>query len=299
MKIASIEKTDIGATLTTWAGYCAMWQLHGLHKIGCKGYINWPQDRMRALHPYWDDAMFSRVPNMFDWYFVQPDFPEGRPGNIDFVWTWEHGNPVPELGNYCLMGEPLANIKAFVKQHLKLNDAVNRRGDTLTAKYNIDYAKTIGISWRGTDCVTDGRPMMPIQTYFPFIDDFLEQQPDLRLACTAEEDGILDPLLARYPNAFRIEEFISAPRGARDNPEKLFTQISGYERGMVPALMLYVFSRCAYYIKNRSSCAATASWMSDGKIVSLAHPENLGHGFDLTKAEIDGRLVPLNRPYRP
>lgn len=289
MKIVYLEKTDIGATLTTWI-YCGMWQLYAAEMSGKVGYINWPQDKMRALQPYWDDSKFAEMPNMYDWYFEQPHFKTPPPKTE--VWTWEWAQK--EVGDYPLMSQSLYVMKEFFKKHCRLNQVVNTRGEALVSKYGIDFNKTIGITWRGTDCVTDGRPYMPIETYFPFIDDILEKEPDLRIMCTAEEEKILEPLFARYKTAFKIEEFYSSPKGHAHNPER-FSPFSGFERGMQPALMVYLFSKCKHYIKNRSSTGAVASWLSSGRIVSLAHPENLGFGFDLSKAEINGEIVPLNR----
>lgn len=282
-----LEKRDIGATLTTWI-YCAMWQLYAVEKAGKVGYINWPQDRSRALQPYWDDGAFSQRPNMYDWYFEQPFF--DKVPECEEVWTWEHSRP--EMGQYCLMGLSLSEIKAFYRKNCRLNSDVKNRGALLANKYSVDFEKTIGITWRGTDCVTDGRPYMSIETYFPFIDEVLNKEPNLRIAATAEEDGVLEPLLKRYPQAFILEEFYRSPRGGMQNPER-FSPFSGYERGMQPALMVWFFSQCKHYIKNRSSTGMVASWLSTGRIVCLAHPENGGFGFDLTKAEIEGKLVSL------
>lgn len=292
-----LEKTDIGATLTTWI-YCSHWQLFAAEKLGLKCYINWPRDPMRALRPCYDDAKFNELPNMYDWYFVQPIFPDGPPPSYDRVWTWE--TPPEDLGK-ALGEHPLyttvSQIKAFYQKHLKFQPVVDARGQALVNKYGIDFSKTIGITWRGTDSVIDGRPRMPIQTYFPFIDNILEKEPGLRIMATAEEESIIDPLLERYPSAFKIEEFFTTPLGKNqlgDNPER-FSSLPGFERGMQSALMVWLFSKCAHYVKNRASTAAVASWLSNGRIVSLAHPENLGHGFDVTKAEINGEIVPLNR----
>ncbi len=293
--IVYLEKLDIGATLTTWI-YCAMWQMFAAEKLGLRCYINWPRDKMRALRNHYDDAKFDELPNMYDWYFEQPMFDSPPPR--EHVWTWE--TPEPELaealGKYPLYGS-VPEIKAFYKKHCRLNKTVCARGEALVKKYDIDFANTIGITWRGTDSVIDGRPRMPIETYYQFIDDILATNPSARIMCTAEEESIIDPLLARYPRAFKVEEFFSTPLGRQslgDNPER-FSTLPGFERGMQPALMVYLFSRCAYYIKNRSSTGAVASWLSDGKIVCLAHPENLGHGWDITKAEIEGEIYDLKR----
>ncbi len=285
-KIIYLEKNDIHSTLTTWI-YCHFWQMFSAEQLGYKSYINWFQGS-GSLKSYQDPQKFSQIPNMYNWYFKQPML---ETIEFDEKWTWENWrDPIP----VSLMAQPLSVMKEYFKKHLHFNDETNRRGQLLVDKYNIDFKKTIGITWRGTDVYLDGRPRIPIEVYFPFIDEILEKEPDLRLACTAEEETILDPLFARYPNAFKIEEFYSAPFMCKDNPER-FSPMSGYERGLQPALMVWLFSKCAHYIKNRSSTGAVASWLSDGRIVSIAHPENLGFPANTDTAEIEGKLYPLNR----
>jgi hypothetical protein len=288
MTYVYIEKTDIAATLATWV-YCGMWQLYAAQKEGLVGYINWPNDPMRSLVPLRDPAQFLRQPNMYDWYFEQPMVSPAPPRHL--TWTWEYDGA---QGKHQLYGQPIPVIKEFYKANLKFNAEVHRRGQRLVEKYGIDFANTLAVSWRGTDSNTDGRPRLPIEVYYPFIDDILEKRPGLRIFATAEEYGILPPLLKRYPQAFTIDEFYAAPLGHRQNPE-WSVKLSGYERGMMPALLMWLLSQCPYYVKNRSSIGFVASWLSDGEIVCLAHPENSGHGFDITKAEINGELVPLTK----
>lgn len=291
--IVYLETTGVCATLTTWV-YVAMWQLHAAGQLGLRGYIHWPKGR--SLLHYQDDDKFRQIPNMFDWYFEQPNLSPAPPR--EKVWTWEDTpQQAPEMaaaiGKHQLYTTP-QYIKEFYKNNLRLNATVCTRGEALKNKYNLNFEKTIGVTWRGTDSIIDGRPRMPIETYFPFIDDILEKDPTLRIMCTAEED-ILWPLLQRYPNAFKIEEFFTTKPGHQqlgDNPER-FAPVSGFERGMQPAVMVWLFSQCKYLVKNRSSVSSVASWLSNGKIICLAHPENLGHGWDITKAEIEGRSVPL------
>lgn len=257
--VVYLEKADIAATLTTWI-YCAMWQLYAAINTGKTGYIHWPQQKNRSLLPYQDPAKFKEQPNMYDWYFVQP-FHANPPPRTE-AWLWE--SPVPEMAEHNLMGLTFEEINRFYLEHLDFNPVVHQRGAALVARYGIDFDKTIGLSWRGTDNVTDGRPRIPIEFYYPFLDEIMEVEPDCRICCTAEEERILDPLLARYPSAFRVEEFFSSPLGHRQNPER-FSPFSGFERGMQPALMVWLFSRCRHYIHNRASTAAVADWMSSRK----------------------------------
>jgi len=59
--------------------------------------------------------------------------------------------------------------------------------------------------------------------------------------------------------------------------------------------MVWLFSKCKHLIKNRASTSAVASWLSTGRIVSLAHRETLDYSKIPDHAEIEGQLVPLRR----
>lgn len=285
MKSVYLEKNDIHSTLTTFL-YCHFWMMWSAEQLGYQSYINWYQGG--SVLSYEDKEMFQRVPNMYDWWFEQPMIPT-KPITHSAIWvweTWKDSSPVP------FMAQPLSVIRDYYQKHLKFNTTTNARGQAIVDKYNIDFSKTIGITWRGTDIYLDGRPRIPIETYFPFIDEVLT--PDMRIACTAEEDGILEPLMKRYPQAFIIEEFEQVPRETQHNPER-FSKKSGYERGLQPALMVWLFSKCKFYIKNRSSTGAVASWLSNGRIVNIAHEETLSYLKMDDQVEIEGIKYQLNK----
>ncbi len=287
-----IEKTDGAATLTTW-WYCAMWNLWAAEQIGINdAYINWEQGHKppRALSAYEDSRM---PPNQFEWFFKQPKVENPLPRNQCEIWTWENwADPTP----VSFMAQPLQVIKDYYKKNLIFNDETNRRGQLLVEKYGIDFSKTIGCTWRGTDIYLEslngnsGRKYTPIELYFEWIDKALEAIPDARIACTSEEAGILEPLFKRYgERAFNIDEFISVMRGSQHNPERI-SNVSGYERGLQPALMVWLFSKCAWLIKNRASTSAVASWCSDGEIVNINHTERLGFPPHIDGVEYKERL---------
>jgi hypothetical protein len=281
-QVVYLEKNDIHCTLTTYL-YCHFWQMWAAEQMGHEVYIHWPKGLF--LESYEDQEKFVETPNAYLWYFRQPKVQFPPPQNECETWLWEKWadpSPIP------FMAQPLSVIKDYYKKNLIFNDTVNERGQALVDKYNIDFSKTIGVTWRGTDVYLDSRPRVPIEVYFPFIDELMQKEPDLRIAATAEEETILDPLLARYPNAFRIDEFISSPFESKHNPERL-SEVSGFERGLQPALMVWLFSKCAHYIKNRSSTGAVASWLSSGRIVSIFHPENLGFPANTNTVEIEGK----------
>lgn len=288
MNTVYLQHEDTTCTLTTYI-YCSYWLLWKAEQDGKKGYIHWPQDL--SVKSYNDPVMFRKMPNQYDWYFIQPHFDSGPEGNHE-VWLWKTKE---DKGQF--FGQSLADCKAYYKKTLKFNNYVNLRGQQLVDKYQIDFSKTIGVTWRGTDIRLDGRPYLPIETYYPWIDDILNEHPDYRIICTAEETQILDPLLARY-NAVAIEEFEQSMRGSKHNPERHSTR-SGFERGLQPVLMVWLFSKCAHYVKNRSSTGMVASFISDGSITTLGCDEKLttwheGKPF-APIAERDGIQYPLYR----
>lgn len=280
-----LEKNDIHSTLTTWL-YCHFWMKWSLEQQGKQSYINWPAGK--SLIDLYDKKKFNECRNMYEWYFnqsIQASTIEDR-----LTWeSWVDPSPVP------FMAQPLQVIKDYYKKNLIFNDATNARGLELVDKYNIDFSKTIGVTWRGTDIYLEsqngyeGRRYTPIDLYFKWIDKALEQIPDARIACTAEEEGVLEPLFKRYQQAFLIEEFYQAPKGGNQNPER-FSPRSGYERGLQPVLMVWLFSKCAWLIKNRASTSAVASWMSNGEIVNVNHTEILGFPTHIDGVEYKGEI---------
>jgi len=283
-KTIYIEKTDIHSTMTTYL-YCNFAMMWAAEQLGYDAYINWAKGKF--LKSYEDNNKFNEIQNAYSWYFLQPLFNKGFNERETWIWeTFKDPSPIP------FMSQPLSVIKDYYKKNLHFNEETNKRGQAIVDRYNIDFSKTIGITWRGTDIYLDGRPRIPIERYFRFIDEVLEKNPDFRIACTAEEEGILNPLLDQYPNAFIINEFVSSPLNSKHNPER-FDHRSGYERGLQPVLMVWLFSKCAHYIKNRSSTGAVASWLSDGRIVNIAHEETLSYLKMDDQVEIEGIKYPL------
>ncbi len=291
-EIVYLEQDDPHTTLTTWI-YKAFWMAHKAIELGKTPYINWHQNG-GCLRDLIDKRKFAEMPNMYNWYFKQP-FTD-IPGERKEAWVWEKVKWGADItDDNRLMNKPVNEMRDFFQKYLIFNDVVDTRGQALVDKYGIDFSKTIGITVRGTDNVTDGRFRIPIERYYKWIDKALMEIPDAKIVCTAEEAGHLAPLLVRYPQAIVIDEFRSSPPGSLHNPERnvLNDGRSGFERGMQPALMVWLFSKCAWYIKNRSSTGAVASWLSDGNIVCLGHAETLNYDKLDNMDEFKGERIPI------
>src|SRR5688572_30807450 len=165
-----LEKNDIHSTLTTWL-YCHFWMMWSFEQRGINEiYIHWPKGK--SLKSYEDLNKFYECENMYEWYFNQPKS-NGDLNKFENTYTWEHWiDPVSP----SFMSQPLSVIKDYYKKNLHFNEETNKRGQEIVNRYNIDFSKTIGITWRGTDIYLDGRPRIPIERYFRFIDELLEQE---------------------------------------------------------------------------------------------------------------------------
>ena len=288
MKTVYLEKHDLHATLTCWIA-CLMWLDWAASKEGLVGYYYWPREH--SIVPLADPAMFAREPNMFDWWFLQPNAtllnlkPGQRPPQ-DETWLWESMPP----GNLCPGKWPMGENTYAWYQRLKIRPEIVARADALVAKYGLDLNNTIGLSWRGCESRADlerDRPSEEIENYFPPIDQFLTSEPDLQIFATAEEQGIAEKVQARYPGrTVIIPEFWTVPlmhgsdaADARGH-SNWCNPASGYERGVLTCLLISILSRCKYYIKNKSNMSNIAQWIKGGqgvvRIGSRAHAEFWG-----------------------
>jgi hypothetical protein len=197
---------------------------------------------------------------MFEWYFRQP-WCQAKPPSDAAIWVHEESEAV-------LNRHPIENFYAFYRNHLFFNDDVIARFEALSRKYVLRPERTIAVSWRGTDNTTDGRPPTRIERYFPVIDELLEAEPDSALLIKPEERGAADALLERYPKAILPSEFFVALPGGR-RMQDWVSPASGYQRGMQAALLILLFSRCKYLLKNESNLGDIATRLSVGTVIRI------------------------------
>ena len=257
MKYVNLERTELRASLSSWIN-SAMNALNAASREGLTGYIHWPQHRCpKAYH---DSEAFARCPNMFEWYFHQACC-RAHPSTAP-IWAYEDSHPV-------ITRHPIEDYRAFFRQHLLFNRDVTDRLETLVARHRLCLDNTIAVSWRGTDNVIDGRPRVPIEQYFPVIDRILEVERDFDIFVKAEEQGATDTLLRRYPKAIALPEFFTASAGETQMQDWV-SPASGYERGMQVVLLILLFSKCKFLLKNNANLSDIATRLSFGRVINIA-----------------------------
>ena len=257
MNYVNLERTELRASLSSWIN-SAMNALNAASREGLTGYIHWPQHRCpKAYH---DSEAFARCPNMFEWYFHQACC-RAHPSTAP-IWAYEDSHPV-------ITRHPIADYRAFFRQHLLFNRDVTERLENLVARHGLCLDNTIAVSWRGTDNVIDGRPRVTIEQYFPVIDRILEVARDFDLFVKAEEQGATDTLLRRYPKAIALPEYFTASAGETQMQDWV-SPASGYERGMQVVLLILLFSKCKFLLKNNANLSDIATRLSFGRVINIA-----------------------------
>jgi hypothetical protein len=263
MSYVYLERKDLGASLSSWID-SAMSALNAAFAEGLTGYIHWPE--LYSPRAYRDRAAFDRCPNMYEWYFDQPWCPGRRPAAAP-RWVFEDAQAITNR-------HPIADISAFYRQHLRFNADVVARLEALLARYGMRPEHAIAVSWRGTDNVSDGRPHIPIETLFPTIDEILEAEPDLAIVAKPEERGAAEALRRRYPHVIVPAEFFLADAG-ETRMQDWVNPASGYERGIEVVLLILLFSRCKYLLKNSANLSSIAARLSVGEVISWSSPTTL------------------------
>lgn len=285
MNAVYLEKRDAGATLTCWIA-CLMWLDWAAYMEGLTAYYNWPHSS--CISPLYDAEMFAREPNMFDWFFIQPNlelFGGVIPPKTN-AWVWEASATMP----YGVPGKwPMGESTYAWYKRLKIRPEIVARANALVAKYGLDLSNTIGVSRRGCEARLDderNHTSETIENYFPYLDRLVAEEPNLKIFATSEEQGDAEKIAARYPGKTTImSELWTVPAGYGSTPGNPLhsgwcNPVSGYERGVLTCLLISLLSRCKYYVKNKSNMSQIAGWIKGGtgifRVGSQAHPEFWG-----------------------
>jgi len=252
-----LRRKDRDASLASWIN-TTMNALQAAQAEGLAAYVDWPADACPSA--YGEAAAFARCPNMFEWYFEQPALARS-PGDGCPVWIYEDMQAM-------VVRHQAFERRHFYPRHLRPNAAVLARLQALLERHAIDPARTIAVAWRGTDNVVDGRTRRPITDCYAEIDALLDADPGLSIVAKPEEQDAADALCRRYPQALVPPEFFLAPPGSTQMQDRI-NPAPGFERGMQPVLLMLLYARCRFLLKNSANLADCAAWMSSGRVCSM------------------------------
>jgi len=126
--------------------------------------------------------------NLFTKYFIElPDLQ-----NYDVI---------HDVGKYSSIWKPVMDVEVFVELNKVLkfynyfNNSIYKRAKE-TAE-NIIKEKFLGVHIRGTDCIQH-RQYIPLETYYPFIENKIKQNNYKGLFVATDEESILQQLVKRY-----------------------------------------------------------------------------------------------------
>ena len=194
------------------------------------------------------DAEFSDT-----WPFVDGDHKE--------YFKYDHFSP-----------EDLAHKRSIFPRLLSPVKAVHDLADSLLKAYDIDPTKTVAVQFRGNDSLYDtiptrkGRPTL--SHYYGIVDEVLGRYPGFKVWIQTDDSEISSDFRKRYPNSVQVKYFetIHSPNLYTD----YVSPKSGYQRGLDPAAMMVMLSRCAVMVKSVSNLADVAAALGNGEIIHLS-----------------------------
>lgn len=238
---------------------------HHAETLGLLCYVDWTSGNCPIV--YTDPEASNIKPNMWEWYFDQPHGVMEAPSDCD-TWTFIEGKYPNEFRYNHWSIEDLVYKQSIVSRLLIPNLPTLKFAASIQSKYGIKPSKTIAVSYRGNDAVTDSRRgMKSITYYFDTLNRLIEEHPDFLVWIQTDDSSVLDAFKDKYPSSISIGEFetISDPSTYADEVSKK----RGYQRGLEAVTKMVILSRCAVLVKNMSNLSDMAAASSHGKIIHI------------------------------
>jgi hypothetical protein len=209
-----------------------------LHREGLVTSIN----TTHSFSPY------KNTPNLNTWPLMFASFEEHvlcktNSEKIKEV-CWTPGSV--NLENY-VQNIDLSLFLPWVEKYFTPSKFVEKRVNHLQKKYNIDYANTITIHYRGTDKFKEVTPI-PIEKYIEPADKLLTENPHLKVLIQSDEKDKMNQMLSYFGDkCFYIEELPQSVdgRGLHVDSEINFNK---FKYGVYYLASILTISKCKYVI---------------------------------------------------
>ena len=134
--------------------------------------------------------------------FVEDEMKIPRRHRIDFI-------HVKQFSNYKLL--TFDDINPLVKKYFTISDRVARREAELTAQYQIDFANTIAVIYRGNDKITE-TALPPYEAFFARAQQLAHENPSARFLVQTDELEFLQQFRTRFPSTINFETLPPIPK---------------------------------------------------------------------------------------
>jgi len=121
---------------------------------------------------------------------------------IDYVHT-------KQFTNYRLL--PLQDLRPLLEKYFTIAPVVVEREAALIQQYGLDFAKTIGVRYRGNDKIKETK-LAPYELFFQKAEELLQRHPGMRFLVQTDELEFRDEFCARFPNSVYFESLPVIPR---------------------------------------------------------------------------------------
>jgi len=237
---------------------------------GHLAYVDWSGELAPSV--YQDiDAISKFGPNIWDWYFEQPHCISSD-DTISDTWIFVDGEHKEYFKYDYFTPEDMAHKRSIFPRLLRPLKAVHDLAYSLFKEYGIDPSKTVAVQFRGNDSLHDtipsrkGRPTL--SHYYGIINEVLGRNPGFRIWIQTDDAEISNDFIKKYPDSVKVKYFETIHHASN-----LYTDLvspkPGYQRGLDPAAMMVMLSRCAVMIKSVSNLADIAAALGNGEIIHI------------------------------
>lgn len=164
------------------------------------------------------------------------------------------------------------HLNILLKKYFKPSFEIDTLGRAIADKYNIDYANTLGVFYRGNDKVTETR-IAPYNLFIDKIDYVLKNNPTLKILIQTDEQEFLDTALYKFNNAFFIKEIPVIKKQTHQVIHNLIKD--GYKKTFAKYFFAtsLILSKCKFLITHSGNCGMWVSFYRD--YYNNNNPENL------------------------
>jgi hypothetical protein len=196
--------------------------------------VNWPsQDNYRDS----DQA----GENLFNLYF--------EPNTNADTRKLSHLPPVNHHGIYADM--PFEHLNPYIQSYFAPSDIVRKKQNELIEKYKIDYEKTVGLVYRGTDKWTEVGTIPP-RFYIMEAERLVAKHPDLRILVQTDQEQVRNQCASYFgEHAFYIDEMpVTSSLTGLHTMSQESRKISNFEFGVTLLAVFNLIANCRYVVSH-------------------------------------------------
>jgi len=146
------------------------------------------------------------------------------------------------------------NICKFVKKYFTLSDAIANMTETIIHKYNIDYANTCVLFYRGNDKIRE-TTICGYDEYIEKAKFILDKNPNIKFLLQSDETEFIETFTALFPsNSYYFQDEIRHMKKC-NNTVDMTMRDDIVNMSKQYLAITYIMSQCKYIVCGSGNCS--------------------------------------------